>query len=62
MFQKTDTDGNGSLSLEEFKAGAPQGAGGAQAPQGAPDIRYIFSRGLALRTAIMVNIKSPFDR
>jgi Ca2+-binding EF-hand superfamily protein len=44
MFQKADTDGNASLSLEEFKAGAPKGPNGAQAPQGMPDISQIFTK------------------
>jgi Ca2+-binding EF-hand superfamily protein len=44
MFQKTDTDGNGSVSLAEFKAGAKSGPGGAQASQGAPDLSQVFTK------------------
>lgn len=44
MFQKADADGDGSLTLEESKAGGPQGPNGAQAPAGAPDISQIFAK------------------
>lgn len=40
MFAKTDTDANGSLTLEEFKAGAPDKS---QAPVGAPPIEEVFA-------------------
>jgi len=47
LFQKTDADSSGSLSLEEFKAGAPQGAEGASATKAsstAPSLEDIFSQ------------------
>lgn len=39
-FKTTDSDGDGKLTLDEFKAGAPQGA---NAPQGAPALDEIFA-------------------
>ncbi len=41
MFAKTDTDANGSLTLEEFKAGGPDKA---QAPVGGPTAKDIFAK------------------
>ena len=40
MFKKTDADGDGQLTLSEFKAGAPQGGA---APQGAPALDDVFA-------------------
>ncbi len=41
MFVKTDTDANGSLTLEEFKAGGPEEA---QASVGGPTAEDIFAK------------------
>jgi hypothetical protein len=41
QFAKADQNGDGGLSIEEFKAGAPQGA---QAPKGAPSLDEAFTQ------------------
>ncbi len=43
-FQQADTDSNGGLSLAEFQAAAPQGAGDASASSKAPDPSKIFEK------------------
>ncbi len=41
LFQKTDADSNGLLSLDEFKAGAPKGASSGA---NAPSLEDVFSK------------------
>lgn len=42
-FQAADADGSGGLSLEEFSAAGPKGAGAAARPAGAPGAEELFS-------------------
>ena len=44
MFSKADADGNGGLSLEEFKAVGKNMPAGIQLPAGAPDPSKIFAK------------------
>src|SRR5512144_2594236 len=44
LFAKADTDGNGSLALDEFEAFGSKATSGRSRPPGAPDAKEVFGQ------------------